>query len=282
MKIESNIFCVLKNSSQLCAIIIFALISVCSSSASAENISFYDGANKHKGFYWFETKKSKDNSKAEKEFHYPTPEEATQALAMRKKALDGARSQMIELSYSKDASPQVLREAIVKYKKLESEMYDGAIRLTYATEMANFTNPELANVAENPTNVFANKIKRKSDQEKRLVTVREFAKNFDLLVFTNNNCPYSRAFLPVITNFAEVHGFALEQTALAGAEGKIAQKLGITSTPTLIAVSKDSKEMFEISRSMISVSELEANILLSSKYSNEQRVQSKYQKSKRR
>jgi thiol-disulfide isomerase/thioredoxin len=281
MKIESNVFLRQKNSSQLCKLIIFVLISVCSSGALAESASFYDGANKHKGFYWFETQKSVDNSKTEQEFHYPTPEEATKAIEMRKKDLDGARNQMVELAYEKDVPPQALREAIVKYKKLEAEMYDGAIRLTYATEMANFTNPELANVAENPTNVFANKIKRQNDQEKRLAKVREFAKDFDLLVFTNNNCPYSRAFLPVITNFAEEHGFALEQTALAGVEGKIAQKLGITSTPTLIAVSKDSKEMFEISRSMVSLSELEANILLSSKYSDEQRMQSKYQRSKR-
>ena len=247
------------------------LLSCTVSNAFARDISFYDGANKHKGFYWFESKQSKNDNKTEEEFHYPTPEEATKAIEMRKKAMDDARSQMIELAYDKTTPPEILRKAIVKYKKLEAEMYDGAIRLTYANEMANFTNPEIANVAEYPTNVFANKIKRKSDYEQKIKTIREFAKNFDLLVFTNDNCPYSRVFMPVITNFAKEHGFSLEKTSLDGAEGKIAQTLGITSTPTLVAVSSDSNEMFEISRSMVSVSELEANIVLSSKYSDEQR-----------
>lgn len=262
------------------ALISLILLSGAVSNAFARDISFYDGANKHKGFYWFESKQSQNNSTTESDFHYPTPEEATKAIEMRKKAMDDARSQMVELAFDKTTPPEILRKAIVKYKKLEAEMYDGAIRLTYANEMANFTNPEIANVIEYPTNVFANKIKRKSDYEHKIKTIREFAKNFNLLVFTNDNCPYSRAFMPVITNFAKEHGFSLEKAALDGTEGKIAQTLGITSTPTLVAVSSDSNEMFEISRSMVSVSELEANIVLSSKYSDEQRKQ-KSQRQKR-
>ena len=130
--------------------------------------------------------------------------------------------------------------------------------------------------------MFANKIKRKSDEREKITTIREFARKFDLVVFTNNNCPYSQAFDPVITDFARTHDFTLDKTPLDGIEGKIAQNLGITSTPTLIAVSKDASKMFEISRGMVGISELEANIILSSKYRNEQKIQSqgKYRNSK--
>lgn len=241
---------------------------------------FYQGEDKYRGFYWFESKTNKDNSEA-KEFHYPTPEEATMAIEMRKKALDDARSQMVELSFQKNVPPEVLRSAIVKYKKLEAVMYDSAIALTYANEMANFTNPEIANLAENPTNVFANKIKRKLDEREKIATVREFARHFDLVLFTNNNCPYSKAFEPVIARFSSNHGFTLEKASLNSHEGKIAQKLGITSTPTLVAVSKDANEMFEITRGMIGLSELEASIVLSSKYSDEKKNQSRNYKNKK-
>ena len=261
-------------------IILLLLEPVTIKNIYASTGSFYQGDNKYKGFYWFESKQSDDKGKSAKENYYPTPKEAKKAIEMRKKALDDARNQMVELAFIKDTPPQILREAIIKYKKLESDMYDGAIRLTYANEMANFTNPEIANKAEYPTNVFANKIKRKKDDEERLEVIREFAKEFDLLVFTEDNCPYSKAFDPVITRFAKDHGFSLDKSSLASSEGEIAQNLGIKSTPTLIAVSKDAKEMFEISRSMVSLSELESSIVLSSKYSNESKMESNYKNKK--
>jgi hypothetical protein len=265
-------------------ILLLPLILVHAEKSYASNSSFYKGDNKYKGFYWFENQQKPDSSKpdTDTEFHYPTPEEATRAIEVRKKTLDDARSQMVELAFVEDTPPEMLREAIVKYKKLEAAMYDGAIRLSFANEMANFTNPEIANLTEQPTNVFANKIKRKSDEREKITTIREFARKFDLVVFTNNNCPYSQAFEPVITDFARTHGFILDKTPLDGIEGKIAQNLGITSTPILIAVSKDASKMFEISRGMVGISELEANIILSNKYSNEQKTQShgKYKNSK--
>ena len=256
------------------SILLLPLILVHAEKSYASTGSFYKGDNKYKGFYWFESNQNKDNNKQDQEFHYPTPEEATAAIQMRKQALDDARSQMVELAFIEDTPPDMLRKAIVKYKKLEVAMYDGAIRLTYANEMANFTNPEIAGLTEQPTNVFANKIKRKLDEKEKIAKIKEFAREFDLVVFTNNNCPYSTAFEPVIINFANTHGFTLEKASLDSSEGAVAQKLGITSTPTLIAVDKDAKAMFEISRGMASVSELETSIILSSKYSNEQKSQS--------
>lgn len=262
-------------------IIAFTLAVTLPQESYASNGSFYQGNNKYKGFYWFETpelqKHKNTNSKSyeEKEsFKYPTPEEAGRAIAERKKQLDDARNIMSELSFRNDVPPEVLRDAIIKYKKLEIKMYDSAINLVYASEMANFTNPELSNLNEIPTNVFANKIKRKEEQKERINTIKQFANEFDLLLFTSSTCPYSKAFLPVVTNFASTHGFTLDTAPLDSSEGKIAQSLGIKATPTLVAISKDSKELFEISRGMSSISELERVIVLSSKYSKELKAKS--------
>lgn len=262
-------------------IIAFTLAVTFPKESYASNGSFYQGNNKYKGFYWFETpelqKHKNTNSKSYKDkesFKYPTPEEAGRAIAERKKQLDDARNIMSELSFRNDVPPEVLRDAIIKYKKLEIKMYDSAINLVYASEMANFTNPELSNLNEIPTNVFANKIKRKEEQKERINTIKQFANEFDLLLFTSSTCPYSKAFLPVVTNFASTHGFTLDTAPLDSSEGKIAQSLGIKATPTLVAISKDSKELFEISRGMSSISELERVIVLSSKYSKELKAKS--------
>lgn len=263
-------------------VIAFILAVTFPQESHASNGSFYQGNNKYKGFYWFETpelqknKNTNNDSSDDKElFKYPTPEEASMAIKERKKQLDDARNIMSELSFRNDVPPEILRDAIVKYKKLEVKMYDSAINLVYASEMANFTNPELSNLNEIPTNVFANKIKRKQEQKERVNIIKQFANEFDLLLFTSSTCLYSKAFLPVATNFASTHGFTLDITPLNSSEGRIAQSLGIKATPTLVAVRKDSKELFEISSSMSSISELERIIILSSKYSKELKAKSK-------
>ena len=247
---------------------IFLVLIITCSNAYGSTGSFYKSEDKYRGFYWFEDVKKIDETSSD--FVYPTPEEAASAIESRKKALDDARAQMTELGFREDVPPAILRSAIVKYKKLESAMYDGAIRLTYASEMANFTNPEIANVIEFPTNVFANKIKRRADEKQTIEMVREFANRFDLLLFEDNNCPYCKSFKPVLTVFARDHGFSLETASLNSSEGQIAQNLGIKSVPTLIAVSKNGDQLFEISRGLSSRSELESSIVLSSKYSKEQ------------
>jgi len=248
--------------------IIFVFILATTYEALGNVGHFYQGKDRYRGFYWFEDKAFLQESKT-KEHDIPTPLEAEKAIEARRKALDDTRNQMLELAFRKDTPPQILREAIVKYKKLEQEMYDGGIRLSNANDMANFTNPEIADQIELPTNVFANKIKRKVAEEEQIKTIKDFAGKFDLVLFANDNCPYCTAFLPIVTGFAEEYGFTLSITGLDTPQGKIATKLGIRSVPTLVAISKDAAQLFELARGFISLSELQDNAVLGHAYSME-------------
>jgi conjugal transfer pilus assembly protein TraF len=248
--------------------IFIVLILVITYQAQANVGHFYQGSDRYRGFYWFEDKSLLKEDKKDA-YHIPTPLEAEKAIEVRRKTLDDARNQMIELAFIKDTPPQILREAIIKYKKLEQEMYDGAIRLSNANDMANFTNPEIADQIELPTNVFANKIKRKVDEEEKIKTIREFASKFDLVLFVNDDCPYCKAFLPIVSSFAKEYGFNLNSTGINTPEGKMAIKLGITAVPTLVAISKDAKKLFELARGFISFSELQDNSVLGHAYSME-------------
>jgi len=254
------------------------LTATCSNIAYGGVGNFYKGEDRYRGFYWFEAEKTKSQGQDLPKNYDLTPEEAQTSIEARKKAMDNARAQMVELGFREDTKPHILRQAIIKYKKLEAKMHEGSIRLVYAAEAANFTNPEIADVTEFPTNVFANKIKRGIDEQQKITTIKEFAKKFDLLLFTNASCLYCKAFAPVINNFSKEHGFTLETATLESKEGKIAQDLGINGTPTLVAVSKEGKELFEISRGFSSVSELEASIILANNYSEEQRKKPKKNK----
>lgn len=260
-------------------IILAYIVIVSNISVYANAGGFYKCEDRYRGFYWFEDQRTKLQDVDSLQFYYPTPEEAQNAIAARTKEMDDVRAQMVELGFREDTPPHILRQAIVKYKKLEAQMHDGAIRLVHASEMANFTNPEIANITEFPTNVFANKIKRSIDEKHKIAMVKEFAQKFDLLLFAHYDCPYSQAFTPLITNFAKEHGFTLEITSLDSAHGKIAQSLGINIVPTLVAVGKNGSQLFEISRGLSSLAELESSVVLANNL-NDERSQ-KFNKSKR-
>lgn len=231
--------------------------------------SFFDQTERYRGFYWFETKEQPEKHIKEKEYKMPTPEEATTYIETIKKRLDEARSQMIAVNFDPTAPLEAKRQAVITYKRLELGMWDGAMSMADSSEMANFTNPELADNYQQPTNVFGVKLKRQIDSEKDALKIMEFAGEFDLLLFTSDSCPYCMEFAPVLQRFVNEYHFQLDTTTLDGEVGGIAMSLGIRVTPTLVAVKKDGSQAFEISRGMISSSELEANILLAKKYSEE-------------
>jgi len=243
--------------------------------------SFYNGDDRYRGFYWFEDDKNNPQATDLRSFYYPDAVEAQKSIEARRQAMDDARAQMVELGFRENTPPSVLRAAIVKYKKLEAAMHEGVLRLVAASEEANLTNPEIADVINFPTNVFANKLKRKIDEQEKDEIIRSFAKKFDLVLFASSSCPYSLAFVPVITDFASRYGFALETTSLSSKEGKLAVSLDIKHTPTLVAVSKDGKQLFELARGLQSASELEASFVTANNLTLENRRKS-YIRAKRR
>ena len=229
---------------------------------------FFNHSNQYRGFYWFETK-AQEEDKASKEYVMPTPEEAEQLIAARKKRLDDARSQMIAVGLDPEAPMEAKRKAIIEYKKLDVAMWGGAVDMAKATLMGNFTNPEIANLAERPTSVAAIKLKKKLDAEKDKLTILKLAEEFDLVFFAEDSCTYCKQFAPVLRDFAIENNFNIEVAGLNSPAGKMASKLGVTSVPTVILVKKDSTQVFELSRGFISLSQLRKNSVLAKQYSDE-------------
>jgi thiol-disulfide isomerase/thioredoxin len=230
---------------------------------------FYEQENRYKGFYWFERMPILNKNGSKIEYQIPTASEAEASIEARKKQLDDARNQMIAVGFDQNAPAAVKRQMVINYKKLEMGMWDGALSLVDASDMANFTNPEIANIQAQPTNVFGVKLKRQIEAEQNTISIMEFAKEFDLLLFADESCRYCREFAPVLKRFVDQHHFDLDVASLDSTAGSIAGSLGITSIPTLVAIKKDGALLFEVSRGVVSISQLEANILLASKYSDE-------------
>jgi thiol-disulfide isomerase/thioredoxin len=249
---------------------IFLLIALQAlpSMAMAKSSFFED--SRYRGFYWFETKlKNDQQANKTKEYKMPSPEEAEQLIVTMKKRLDDSRNQMIAVGLDPEAPMDAKRKAIIAYKKLDVAMWGGAVDMARASEMGNFTNPEIANLAENPTNVAAIKLKKKLDEEKDKLSILKVAEEFDLVFFAEDSCISCQQFAPVLREFAVENNFNIEVTSIAGEAGLVARKLGITSVPTVVLVKKDNTQVFELSRGLASLSQLRKNTILAKQYSDE-------------
>jgi len=241
------------------ALTILICLSGTISNAFARDISFYDGANKHKGFYWFEEEKmqqGKQTKKSKPTYESLSPSEAIKNMEERKEKLAQSRAVMMELSY-RNAPREEIYKAVKNYKILEKEMRDSGMALASAWEMVNFTNPEIIDQINNPVNVPANKVKREQESKQTALKIRGFADKYDLVLFENPTCPYCHAFKPVLGHFVSLYGFKLDVVGNSPEHQQLINMLKIEAAPTLVAVSKDGKDAFELARSFLTLSELE-------------------------
>jgi len=262
-------------------ILIFS-VQLFSLSAHAEQ-SFFKHSNQYRGFYWFEqeekVKKKQELEQEKKQKEVPTfaslsPDVAMKNMEARKIKLAEGRAVMMELSFQ-GASKEEMYKAVRNYKKLENEMRNSGMALAGAWEMVNFTNPEFIDRINNPVNVPANKIKRADESKQIALKIRDFASKYDLVLFEKTSCPYCQAFKPIIGHFVSTHGFKLDVVGNNPEHMQLIEMLKIEAAPTLVAVRKDGKDAFELARSLLTLSELEQQVIFATELlENKQQVAS--------
>ena len=247
-------------------IIIVCLLTVLSMNSSLAQ-SFYD--ERYRGWLWFEEpcKEELQDLKTSKPLsNNITPAEAREEIGKFARELE-------ELKFVMMARPTP--ENVRAYREKEKLMWDHALVLHDAWDMANLMYPEQRDLINNPVNVHAVKAKRAMEFEANQQKIRELAKDFDLVLFFEPTCKYCALLSPVLKIFGKQYGFNIEAVSASGVQHEyfktskatgLAQSLGITAFPTLIAISHDSKTAFELIRGYVSLSELEEYSLLAIKY----------------
>ena len=224
---------------------------------------FYDQENQYKGFYWFERQNlvKKDSSNEKYRFEELAPEVAAHNIELRQKQLEDARKVMLELAFS-NSEPLELYKAIKYYRALEESLFDGALRMAKAWNMVNFMHPELADNVENPTNVFANRIKRQESEKSKAKLVQQFANYFDFILFEKPDCPYCQQFKTILEYFTNQFNMTIEVVEVNDKNLSSLEALGVKATPSLIAIGKNGKDVIEITRTVINGDEIIDNINL--------------------
>ena len=248
------------------AAIIITISATFANYASANDI--YE--RRYLGWLWFEEKSpvvsSKDNSKSS-----ATQNEITSPQA--KAEIEQFAKELEELKFMMLARPTV--ENVKAYREKEKLMWTQAITLHEAWDMANLLYPDQRDLINNPVNVHAVKAKRELVRSQDGEKIKKLAKEFDLVLFFDPNCTYCKLLSPVLASFGEQYGFNIEAISTSNVKHEhfktanvlgLAESLGITAFPTVIAISHEGKDAFELIRGYVTISDLEEYSLLMIKH----------------
>ena len=203
------------------------------------------------GWYWYEQKKTEENKIIK------TPDQARKELDKYVQELDDARALMV-------VDPTV--ENIKNYKEKEMVMWKRMIRATKNASKANFQYPNLFDRNKNPVNVHAVRVKRDIQDQNEKGKIQRLAAAFNMVIFRNGNCSYSKGFEPVLFDFAQEYGFEVEAVNIDNSQSEyfpnrnvpeLVKKLGIDSTPIVYLVKKKGQKILEFSRGYLAGKELE-------------------------
>jgi len=231
-----------------------------------------DTERRYLGWYWFEEKAplvpSKDDSNNES---LAAQTEITSPQA--KAEIEQFAKELEDLKFMMLARPSV--ENVKAYRDKEKLMWTQAMTLHEAWDMTNLLYPNQRDLINNPVNVHAVKAKRELVRSQDGEKIKQLAKEFDLVLFFDPNCTYCKLLSPVLASFGEQYGFNIEAISTTNVKHELfktanvqglAHSLGITAFPTVIAISHDGKDAFELIRGYVSISELEEYSLLMIKH----------------
>jgi hypothetical protein len=252
-----------------CNIAMFLLIglTVLPSMALAE-VGFLD--QRYRGWLWFEEKEALSGLK--ERTSTKNNEEASEEITVEeaKGEVEGIIKELEDLRYVYLARPSYKTQKA--YRDKLGEIMDRGIRMQQLWDEQNFIEPEYRDLINSPENVFAVKLNRKIKVQAEKEIIKQFARDYELVFFFRKSCPRSSEFEPVLKSFGDTHAIKIEAVSVDGSEseyfkgsstvsGDLIEKLGISATPTVIAIRKDARKAFELIRGFVTLSELEENTI---------------------
>lgn len=229
-------------------------------------VGFLD--QRYRGWLWFEEKEALSGLKERTSTQ--NNEEASEEITVEeaKGEVESIIKELEDLRYVYLARPNYKTQKA--YRDKLGEIMDRGIRMQQLWDEQNFIEPEYRDLVNSPENVFAVKLNRKIKAQGEKEIIKQFAKDYELVFFFRKSCPRSSEFEPVLKSFGDTHGIKIEAVSVDGSEseyfrgsstvsGDLIEKLGISATPTVIAIRKDARKAFELIRGFVTLSELEEN-----------------------
>lgn len=232
----------------------------------------------YRGWLWFEQQEQEESAEYSRN-SMPTEVQVHQAKLENERfklELEGLRHLMVRY-------PDNLGY-IRLYKEKEKVMLDNAMLLATNFAMVNFLNPDIADQLRRPQNIYGRNIVKAENEKTAQQTIGSLIDKVELFVFRQEHCAHCSLLEKHLHSFAKKYGFQVEAVSPDNSISNyfkthnnpaIIKKLALEVMPTVIAVTKDSSQRFELARGAVSIPDLEDKALLLAEFLSKEQKESK-------
>ena len=220
---------------------------------------------KARGWYWYEKKpdvpkKEKPDQKAD-----PSKERrsATELLAEHRKEVEEALANSI-------LTPT--RANIETYQKLQHKWVALSERFSNVWMRNLLDHPELDATVQNPTSQYGVSLKKELDQTRMEESVRALSSQYGLFFIYQGRCKFCKGMALVVRLLSEKYGWKVLGISQDGVilpefpdskqDNGISSAWGIKGVPAVFVVNPESETVTPIGHGMISLEQLEKNLIL--------------------
>ncbi len=217
--------------------------------------SWYD--QKLQGWYYFE-----DLERKEEEATQITPEDAETLLDAQKKHLH----QLLSLALIQPTS-----ENVEKYIREQKQLLNQSNRFAETWGKVLLQHPLLGDFLATPTTNYGVLAMKELELKKKKTILEHLSTQYFLLFFFRGNDPLAEAVAEVVKLFASTNGWKYKAVSLDGKgipslavfepDQGLSTKVGAQTSPSLYIVDPTHNWVFPVGAGLVSVSEIEQNII---------------------
>ena len=241
-----------------------------------------------RGWHWYEPLEAQP-------LEAPSPSQKPEDQKTEKLKLEKAQPDTKDpsetLEKDKEQIKQRLAAALINptpqnlyaYMALQKQTMERAHHFAQVWQEVVLRYPELDDTLKFPTTQTGRHIFYDQEKQQLFQSIQSLKDTHGLYFFFSKNCPYCKAFAPIVKTFAEKYGWQVLAVSLDHLDGNnldgepsqefkdvvkangMAQKLGVTHVPALFVVNPGQSTVLPIAHGLVSEAEIEQRILLLTK-----------------
>lgn len=227
----------------------------------AHEKSFYE--DHARGWHWYE-KKDEDTENAQELKDYKKTEKypATKELKEYQAMLEEAKASAVMYPTPKN---------VLNYQQLQYEMLEKAGKFANIWMQNLYTNTNIDYTQKFPISQNARHIYIAEQMKRTEAKIHRLSKKYGLFFFFKNNCPYCKAFSPIVKRFSEKYEWEVLAISEFGEkhplfkrsvqDNGLADIWGVSTYPSLFAVNPKTGHVIPVANGMISIQEMEERII---------------------
>lgn len=212
--------------------------------------------------------------KCEGWFYYEEPkkEESVEIQETKKSAkdlLENCKEDLEEKLANFILEPS--KESAVEYLETQKMWLERSSEVQRHWEMALLENPSLDHSVSFPISHYGLKVSKEIKNRKIKETIKKASTEYSLVFFYRGGERFSQAFAKIINLFSDLHKWEvfgisndnifLEELPNSKRDNGLSEKFDVKGYPAVFAVSHDQKRAYPISYGLVSIDQLEKNVL---------------------